>query len=53
MMLQILAVFIVSAFYQMMMQFKSTGYCKISLDDLRYSLALFDKYDATKDLKNV
>ena len=38
-------------FYQMMMQFKSTGYCKISLDDLRYSLALFDKYDATKDLK--
>lgn len=38
-------------FYQMMMQFKSTGYCKISLDDLRYSLALFDKYEATKDLK--
>ena len=38
-------------FYQMMMQFKSTGYCKISLDDLRYSLALFDKYQATKDLK--
>jgi len=38
-------------FYQMMMQFKSTGYCRISLDDLRYSLALFDKYDATKDLR--
>jgi plasmid replication initiation protein len=38
-------------FYQMMMQFRSTGYCKISLDDLRYSLALFDKYQATKDLK--
>ena len=38
-------------FYQMMMQFKSTGYCKISLDDLRFSLALFDKYQATKDLK--
>ena len=27
-------------FYQMMMQFKSTGYCKISLDDLRYSFSL-------------
>ena len=38
-------------FYQMMMQFKSTGYCKISLDNLRYALALFDKYQATKDLK--
>ena len=38
-------------FYQMMMQFKSTGYCKISLDDLRYSLALFEKYEATKDLR--
>lgn len=38
-------------FYQMMMQFKSTGYCKISLDDLRYSLALFDKYESTKDLR--
>lgn len=38
-------------FYQMMMQFRSTGYCKISLDDLRYTLALFDKYQATKDLK--
>lgn len=38
-------------FYQLMMQFKSTGYCKISLDDLRYFLALFEKYDATKDLR--
>jgi hypothetical protein len=38
-------------FYQMMMQFKSTGYCKISLEDLRYSLALFEKYEATKDLR--
>jgi plasmid replication initiation protein len=37
--------------YQMMMQFKSTGYCKISLEDLRYSLALFEKYEATKDLR--
>jgi len=35
----------------MMMQFKSTGYCKISLNDLRYSLALFEKYEATKDLR--
>jgi plasmid replication initiation protein len=38
-------------FYQMIMQFKSTGYCKVSLDDLRYSLALFEKYEATKDLR--
>lgn len=38
-------------FYQMMMQFKSTGYCKISLTDLRYALALFEKYEATKDLR--
>ena len=35
-------------FYQMIMQFKSTGYCKVSLDDLRYSLALFEKYEATR-----
>ena len=35
----------------MMMQFRSTGYCKISLDDLRYTLALFEKYEATKDLR--
>ena len=38
-------------FYQMMMQFRSTGYCKISLTDLRYALALFEKYEATKDLR--
>ena len=38
-------------FYQMMMQFKSTGYCKISMNDLRYALALFEKYEATKDLR--
>ncbi len=37
--------------YQAMMQFKSTGYRKMSLKDLRYMLALGDKYDATKDLK--
>lgn len=37
--------------YLMMMQFKSTGYCKIHLEDLRESLELQDKYDATKDLR--
>ena len=37
--------------YQMMMQFKSTGYLKIKLSDLRYRLALVNKYSATKDLK--
>ena len=37
--------------YQAMMQFKSTGYRKIKLTDLRYMLALGDKYEATKDLK--
>lgn len=37
--------------YLMMMQFKSTGYCKIHLQDLRESLELGEKYEATKDLK--
>lgn len=37
--------------YQAMMQFKSTGYRKIKLTDLRYMLALGSKYEATKDLK--
>ena len=37
--------------YQAMMQFKSTGDRKIKLTDLRYMLALGDKYEATKDLK--
>lgn len=37
--------------YQAMMQFKSTGYRKIKLSDLRYMLALGNKYEATKDLK--
>lgn len=37
--------------FQMMMQFKATGYCKLHLNDLRYSLALFDKYQSTKDLR--
>ena len=37
--------------YQLIMQYKSTGYVKISLDDLRFMLALKNKYSATKDLK--
>lgn len=37
--------------YLMMMQFQSTGYCKIHLDALREALDLKDKYEATKDLK--
>lgn len=37
--------------YLMMMQFKSTGYCKIHLEDLRESLELTNKYEATKDLR--
>ena len=34
-----------------MMQFKSTGYRKIRLDDLRNMLDLNDKYPLTADLK--
>nr|WP_181717701.1 replication initiation protein [Psychrobacter sp.]QJS05839.1 initiator RepB protein, Rep3 family [Psychrobacter sp.] len=37
--------------YLMMMQFQSTGYCKIHLDAFREALDLKDKYEATKDLK--
>lgn len=37
--------------YQMMMQFKGTGYLIVSLDELRYSLALTDKYPQVGDLK--
>ena len=37
--------------YLMMMQFKPTGYCKMHLEELRNTLDLQDKYDATKDLK--
>lgn len=37
--------------YLMMMQFKSTGYCKIHLENLRESLELVNKYEATKDLR--
>jgi hypothetical protein len=38
-------------FYLMMMQFRETGYLKISIDDLRKSLNLENKYKATKDFK--
>lgn len=38
-------------FYLMMMQFRGTGYLKISLDDLRHSLGLEKKYKATRDFK--
>ena len=38
-------------FYLMMMQFRETGYLKISLDDLRHSLGLEKKYKATRDFK--
>lgn len=37
--------------YEFIMQFKSTGYVKISIEDLRIRLDLGDKYPATKDLK--
>lgn len=38
-------------FYLMMMQFRETGYLKISVDELRKSLNLENKYKATKDFK--
>lgn len=38
-------------FYQMMMQFKNTGYCKVHLDELRELLMLGDTYSHTADLK--
>lgn len=38
-------------FYEFMMQFKSTGYMKINIRDLRERLELGNKYPATKDLK--
>jgi plasmid replication initiation protein len=37
--------------YELMMQFKSTGYRKIKLDDLRNMLDLNDKYPLTADFK--
>lgn len=37
--------------YQLMMRYKSTGYVKIGLDDLRFMLMLMDKYPLTADLK--
>ena len=38
-------------FYELIMQYKSTGYVKLSLADLRNMLDLGSKYEATKDLK--
>ena len=35
----------------MMMQFRETGFCKISIDDLRYTLDLNEKYHLFADLK--
>ena len=37
--------------YLMMMQFRETGFCKISIDDLRYTLDLNEKYHLFADLK--
>lgn len=37
--------------YQLLMQYKSTGYIKISIDDLRYMLVLQNKYPLVADLK--
>lgn len=37
--------------YLMMMQFRSTGICSIKISDLRETLELEDKYEATKDLR--
>ncbi len=38
-------------FYELMMQFKSTGFVKITIYELRKMLDLGDKYRATKDLR--
>jgi plasmid replication initiation protein len=38
-------------FYLMMMQFKETGFCKISIDELRNALDLNEKYPLSADLK--
>lgn len=38
-------------FYELIMQFKDTGFRKITIDDLRELLDLSNKYPATKDLK--
>ena len=37
--------------YLMMMQFRSTGICTVKISDLRETLELKDKYEATKDLR--
>ena len=38
-------------FYLMMMQFRETGFCKISIDELRHALDLNEKYPLFADLK--
>ena len=38
-------------FFELLMQFKDTGFRKITIEDLREFLDLGDKYPATKDLK--
>lgn len=38
-------------FYELIMQFKDTGFRRISIEELREILDLKDKYPATKDLK--
>ena len=38
-------------FYLMMMQFRETGFCKISINDLRHALDLNEKYPLFADLK--
>lgn len=37
--------------YQLMMQWQSTGYCRVSIDKLRYMLVLKNKYSLFSDLK--
>lgn len=38
-------------FYELIMQFKNTGYRKVKIEELRDMLDLGDKYEATKDLR--
>ena len=37
--------------YQLMMQWQSTGYCRVSIEKLRYMLVLKNKYSLFSDLK--
>lgn len=46
-----LSTFYSHRFYHLMMQFNSTGVCKLSLMELRKILLLEDKYSQTKDLR--